>query len=75
MRLPGKTVYDDNRRMEALVRASSLDWTTVRACWLFDAAQTSECHRNAQFDWLAGVRMIACCARHALTESCPRCRG
>jgi putative NADH-flavin reductase len=42
MRLPGKTVYDDNRRMEALVRASSLDWTIVRACWLFDAARTSD---------------------------------
>ena len=32
MRLPGKNVYADNRRMEALIRASSLDWTIVRRC-------------------------------------------
>jgi hypothetical protein len=37
MRIPGKTVYDDNRRMEALIRDSSLDWTIVRAGWLFNA--------------------------------------
>jgi putative NADH-flavin reductase len=41
MKLPGKTLYADNRRMEALVRASSLDWTIVRACWLFNAASVS----------------------------------
>ncbi|MGH7734222.1 MAG: NAD(P)-dependent oxidoreductase, partial [Gemmatimonadales bacterium] len=41
MRLPGKTVYADNRRMEALIRASSLDWTIVRACWLFNAPAVS----------------------------------
>jgi putative NADH-flavin reductase len=41
MRLPGKTLYADNRRMEALILASSLDWTIVRACWLFDAATVS----------------------------------
>jgi nucleoside-diphosphate-sugar epimerase len=32
----GKTVYDDIRRMEALVRQSSLDWTIVRPSGLFD---------------------------------------
>jgi nucleoside-diphosphate-sugar epimerase len=42
MRLPGKTVYADNRRMEALTRASSLDWTIIRACWLFNAATVSD---------------------------------
>jgi putative NADH-flavin reductase len=42
MRLPGKTVYADNRRMEALIRASSLDWTIVRACWLFNAPTVSD---------------------------------
>ena len=40
MRLPGKTVYADNARMEELIQASSLDWTIVRACWLFDSAAT-----------------------------------
>ncbi len=32
----GKTLYDDMRRMEALVRASDLDWTIVRSSGLFD---------------------------------------
>ncbi len=32
----GKTVYADIRRMEALVRASGLDWTIVRPSGLFD---------------------------------------
>jgi putative NADH-flavin reductase len=42
MRLPGRTLYADNHRMEELIRASSLDWTIVRACWLFDAATVSD---------------------------------
>jgi nucleoside-diphosphate-sugar epimerase len=37
----GKTVYDDIRRMEALVRASGLDWTIVRPSGLFDSPQTT----------------------------------
>jgi uncharacterized protein YbjT (DUF2867 family) len=32
----GKTLYDDLRRMEAIVRDSGLDWTTVRPSLLFD---------------------------------------
>lgn len=32
----GKTLYDDMRRMEALVRASDLDWTIVRPSGLYD---------------------------------------
>ncbi|WP_029117147.1 NAD(P)-dependent oxidoreductase [Mycobacterium sp. URHB0044] len=32
----GKTVYDDMRRMEDLVRDSGLDWTIVRPSGLFD---------------------------------------
>jgi nucleoside-diphosphate-sugar epimerase len=35
----GKTVYDDIRRMEAVVRASGLDWTIVRPSGLFDLPQ------------------------------------
>jgi putative NADH-flavin reductase len=31
----GKTLYEDMRRMEALVRASDLDWTIVRPSGLF----------------------------------------
>jgi putative NADH-flavin reductase len=40
MRRPGRTTYDDMRRMESLVRASDLDWTIIRSCWLFDGAVT-----------------------------------
>jgi uncharacterized protein YbjT (DUF2867 family) len=32
----GKTVYDDVRRMEEVVRSSGLDWTIVRPSTLFD---------------------------------------
>jgi putative NADH-flavin reductase len=32
----GKTVYDDIRRMEVIVRDSGLDWTIVRPSGLFD---------------------------------------
>jgi putative NADH-flavin reductase len=42
MRLPGKTLYADNRRMEEVIRTSSLDWTIVRACWLFNAPAVSD---------------------------------
>ena len=35
----GKTVYDDIRRMETVVRASELDWTIVRPSGLFDLSQ------------------------------------
>lgn len=31
----GKTMYDDMRRMEALIRASDLDWTIVRPSGLY----------------------------------------
>ncbi|CAM3761513.1 NAD(P)-dependent oxidoreductase [Kibdelosporangium persicum] len=34
-RVLGKTLYDDMRRMETLIRASDLDWTIVRPSGLF----------------------------------------
>lgn len=42
MRRPGRTTYDDMRRMESLVLASDLDWTIIRSCWLFDAAAVTD---------------------------------
>jgi nucleoside-diphosphate-sugar epimerase len=42
----GKTVYDDIRRMETVVRDSGLDWTVVRPSGLFDLANRT--------DYLAG---------------------
>jgi nucleoside-diphosphate-sugar epimerase len=37
----GKTVYDDMRRMESIVRDSGLDWTIVRPSGLFDLPEPS----------------------------------
>lgn len=38
----GKTVYDDIRRMETVVRGSGLDWTIVRPSGLFDLDDTTD---------------------------------
>jgi putative NADH-flavin reductase len=38
----GKTVYDDIRRMESVVRDSDLDWTIVRPSGLFDLTYVTE---------------------------------
>jgi putative NADH-flavin reductase len=38
----GKTVYDDIRRMESVVRDSDLDWTIVRPSGLFDLPEVTE---------------------------------
>jgi nucleoside-diphosphate-sugar epimerase len=38
----GKTVYDDIRRMETIVRDSGLDWTIVRSSGLFDLPEATE---------------------------------
>ena len=38
----GKTVYDDIRRMETIVRDSGLDWTIVRPSGLFDLPRVTE---------------------------------
>jgi uncharacterized protein YbjT (DUF2867 family) len=54
MRRPGRTLYEDLRRMEARVRASELAWTIVRPAWLFDASavtdyQIAECSVNGMY--------------------------
>jgi nucleoside-diphosphate-sugar epimerase len=41
-RTVGKTVYDDIRRMEKIVRTSGLDWTIVRPSGLFDLPYVTE---------------------------------
>ncbi|MFD4369921.1 NAD(P)-dependent oxidoreductase [Rhodococcus sp. NPDC058521] len=38
----GRTVYEDNARMEKIVRDSELDWTIVRAAGLFDRDEMSD---------------------------------
>ncbi|CAL9482683.1 hypothetical protein SUDANB176_03082 [Streptomyces sp. enrichment culture] len=41
VRFMGRTVYDDMRRMEGIVRATDLDWTVVRPGGLFDGPEVS----------------------------------
>jgi putative NADH-flavin reductase len=38
----GKSTYDDQRRMESIVRDSDLDWTIVRPSGLFDLPHRTE---------------------------------
>ncbi|MGC9377956.1 NAD(P)-dependent oxidoreductase [Streptomyces sp. MH13] len=38
----GRTVYDDMRRMEALLADSDRDWTVIRPAGLFDASVVSD---------------------------------
>jgi putative NADH-flavin reductase len=40
----GKTVYQDIRSMETIVRESGLDWTIVRPSGLFDLAEPTDYH-------------------------------
>lgn len=44
MRRPGRTLYEDLRRMEALVRTSELDWTIIRPAWLFNTSAVTDYH-------------------------------
>ncbi|RDI53302.1 NAD(P)-dependent oxidoreductase [Nocardia mexicana] len=41
-RVLGKTLYDDMRRMEELVRDSDLDWTIVRPSGLYDLPEVTD---------------------------------
>ncbi|MFH8974915.1 NAD(P)-dependent oxidoreductase [Streptomyces sp. NPDC017890] len=41
-RFLGRTVYDDMRRMEALLAGTDRDWTVIRPAGLFDASAMSD---------------------------------
>src|SRR5262245_22908222 len=71
MRRPGRTVYEDMRRMEALVQASDLDWTIVRSCWLFESpAVTSYSVRENSADGMFTARAdLAACMLAQLSDS------
>ena len=63
MRKPGRTLYEDNRRMEELVRDSELDWTIVRACWLFNSPGVTDyqvTEGNARGMFTARTDFAAC---------------
>jgi uncharacterized protein YbjT (DUF2867 family) len=49
----GKTVYDDMRRMETIVRGSALDWTIVRPSGLFDLPEPTDYH-SGEVDPIGG---------------------
>ncbi|MEU8900112.1 NAD(P)H-binding protein [Nocardia sp. NPDC048505] len=70
-RVLGRTLYDDMRRMEALLRATELDWTIVRPSGLFELPAVTEYtmvagHADSRFT--ARVDLAASLLRLAETE-------
>ncbi|MEO3888430.1 NAD(P)H-binding protein [Nonomuraea sp. B5E05] len=75
-RVLGKTLYDDMRRMETLVRASDLDWTIVRPSGLYHLPSVTdytlvEGHADGRFtarvDLAAGILALLDDDRHVRT--------
>jgi nucleoside-diphosphate-sugar epimerase len=68
----GKTVYDDMRRMEAMVSDSDLAWTIVRPSGLFEAPVVSEYAVAVDYvGWrfTARIDLADCLLRQALGET------
>lgn len=68
----GKTLYDDMRRMEAIVSASDLAWTIVRPSGLFEAPAVSDYgvavdHIDHRFT--ARIDLADCLLRQALGDT------
>jgi putative NADH-flavin reductase len=68
----GKTVYDDMRRMEAMVSTSDLAWTIVRPSGLFEAPAVSE--YAVALDYIghrftARIDLADCLLRQALDDT------
>jgi len=68
----GRTVYDDLRRMEAIVSGSDLAWTIVRPSGLFDAPAVSA--YGVAIDWIghrftARIDLADCLLRQALGDT------
>ena len=68
----GKTLYDDMRRMEAIVSASDLAWTIVRPSGLFEAPAVSDYgvaidHIGHRFT--ARIDLADCLLRQALGDT------
>src|SRR5262245_48868052 len=71
----GKTLYDDMRRMEAIVAASDLAWTIVRPSGLFEASSVSDYsvevdHIGHRFT--ARIDLADCLLRQALDDTYER---
>lgn len=72
MKKLGRTVYDDMRRMEAIVSESGLNWTIVRPSGLFDAPAVSPYtvaidHVGHRFT--ARIDLADCLLRQALSDT------
>jgi uncharacterized protein YbjT (DUF2867 family) len=68
----GKTVYDDMRRMEAMVSESDLAWTIVRPSGLFEAEAVSA--YGVAIDYIgyrftARIDLADCLLREALDDA------
>jgi putative NADH-flavin reductase len=72
----GKTVYDDMRRMEAMVSESDLAWTIVRPSGLFEAPAVSEYEvaiDHIGYRFTARIDLADCLLRQALDDTYIRC--
>lgn len=68
----GKTLYDDMRRMEAIVSASDLAWTIIRPSGLFEAPAVSDYGVEADHighRFTSRVDLADCLLRQALTDA------
>jgi putative NADH-flavin reductase len=68
----GKTVYDDMRRMEALVATSDLVWTIVRPSGLFEAPSVSDYAVEVDYvgyRFTARIDLADCLLRQALGDT------
>jgi putative NADH-flavin reductase len=68
----GKTVYDDQRRMEALVSDSDLAWTIVRPSGLFEAPAVSAYSvaiDHIGYRFTARIDLADCLLRQAVSET------
>jgi putative NADH-flavin reductase len=71
----GKTVYDDMRRMEAMVSASDLAWTIVRPSGLFEAPVVSAYDvaiDHIGYRFTARIDLADCLLRQALDDTSVR---
>jgi putative NADH-flavin reductase len=71
----GRTLYDDMRRMEAIVSASDLAWTIVRPSGLFEAPTVSEyavAIDHIGWRFTARVDLADCLLRQALGDTYTR---
>ena len=68
----GKTLYDDMRRMEAMVSASDLAWTIVRPSGLFEAPAVSDygvAVDHIGWRFTARIDLADCLLRQAVDET------